>query len=59
MYLYLLSWLSLLIQALSLTFAIGAGLFYLAEIIEEYAFTAKKIIIYILVVSIEHLNKYS
>ena len=43
-YLYLISWVSLVIQSVSLTFAIGAGLFYLAEIIEEYASIAKRCI---------------
>ncbi|RNA13873.1 TEX261-like protein [Brachionus plicatilis] len=45
-YLYLLSWLSIIIQSALITFSIGAGLYYLAEIVEEYASAAKKVIFY-------------
>ncbi|CAG9574885.1 unnamed protein product [Danaus chrysippus] len=43
-FLYLLSILSLVIQAVFITLAIAAGLFYLAELVEEYTVTAKYII---------------
>lgn len=42
MYYYCLTWLSSILQLLCVTFSIGAGLFYLAEIVEEYAYVAKK-----------------
>ena len=45
-YFYLLSWLSVIIQSILITLSIGAGLFYLAEIVEEFASVAKKIIVY-------------
>lgn len=82
-YLYLLSWVSVILQASLITLSIGifhsltiltknkfsfwilrefnfksflslkkgAGLFYLAEIVEEYAYAAKKIINYTILVS--------
>ena len=55
-YLYALSWLSLVVQSVAFTFAIGAGLFYLAEIIEEYATIAKKCINGTIVVSVENFT---
>ncbi|CAF0746525.1 unnamed protein product [Brachionus calyciflorus] len=45
-YFYLLSWLSVIIQSVLITLSIGAGLFYLAEIVEEYASVARKVIFY-------------
>lgn len=50
MYFYLLSWLALVIQLVALVFSIGAGLFYLAELIEEYATAAKKYLNLIIIV---------
>ncbi|XP_032526190.2 protein TEX261 [Danaus plexippus] len=43
-FLYLLSIVSFVIQAVFITLAIAAGLFYLAELVEEYTVTAKYII---------------
>ncbi|XP_041368356.1 protein TEX261-like isoform X2 [Gigantopelta aegis] len=41
-FMYILSWLALLIQISVVTLSIAAGLFYLAELVEEYTvFTAK------------------
>lgn len=44
MFLYLLSYLSLLIQVSFVTLSIAAGLYYLAELTEEYTVVAKKVI---------------
>ncbi|KAK6493405.1 protein TEX261-like [Huso huso] len=45
---YLLSWLSLVIQILFVTLAIAAGLYYLAEVIEEYTVATSRIIKYMI-----------
>ena len=45
-FLYLLSWCSTLIQIVFVTLAIAAGLYYLAELVEEYTVIASKIIKY-------------
>ncbi|XP_078530664.1 protein TEX261 [Lissotriton helveticus] len=47
-FIYLLSWLSLLIQVAFVTLAIAAGLYYLAELIEEYTVATSRIIKYII-----------
>jgi hypothetical protein len=52
MYLYILSWASTGIQLVGVTLAIGAGLYYMAELMEEYASVAKRLISYTLAVSI-------
>ncbi|PZC73317.1 hypothetical protein B5X24_HaOG209707 [Helicoverpa armigera] len=44
LFLYLLSILSLAVQAVFVTLAIAAGLYYLAELVEEYTVMAKYII---------------
>ncbi|KAJ0169984.1 hypothetical protein K1T71_014590 [Dendrolimus kikuchii] len=44
LFLYLLSIVSLLVQAIFVTLAIAAGLYYLAEIVEEYTVMAKYVI---------------
>ncbi|XP_063707819.1 protein TEX261 [Culicoides brevitarsis] len=44
MFLYFLSYLSLLLQVSFITLSIAAGLYYLAELTEEYTVVAKKII---------------
>jgi hypothetical protein len=51
-YLWLLSWLSVGIQLIGVTLAIGAGLYYMAELMEEYASVAKKLIKYTIAVSL-------
>ncbi|XP_077638798.1 protein TEX261 [Lonchura striata] len=43
-FLYVLSWLSLLLQVAFVTLAIAAGLYYLAELIEEYTVTTRRVI---------------
>uniref|UniRef100_A0A3Q2Y9H6 Protein TEX261 n=1 Tax=Hippocampus comes TaxID=109280 RepID=A0A3Q2Y9H6_HIPCM len=43
-FIYLLSWLSLLLQVSFVTLAIAAGLYYLAELIEEYTVATSRII---------------
>ncbi|XP_030046835.1 protein TEX261 [Microcaecilia unicolor] len=47
-FIYLLSWLSLLIQVAFVTLAIAAGLYYLAELIEEYTVATRRIIKYMI-----------
>lgn len=44
MFLYILSYLSLLVQVSFITLSIAAGLYYLAELTEEYTVVAKKVI---------------
>lgn len=44
MFLYVLSYLSLLLQVSFITLSIAAGLYYLAELTEEYTVVAKKTI---------------
>ncbi|XP_059144987.1 protein TEX261-like [Physella acuta] len=46
-FLYLLSWIALLIQLCIITLSIAAGLYYLAELVEEYTVMAGKIIKYL------------
>ncbi|XP_061922927.1 protein TEX261 isoform X2 [Entelurus aequoreus] len=50
-FIYLLSWLSLLIQVCFVTLAIAAGLYYLAELIEEYTVATSRIINYTILFS--------
>lgn len=45
---YLLSWLSLIIQICFITLSIAAGLYYLAELVEEYTVMSGKVIKYII-----------
>uniref|UniRef100_A0A5F8HJ14 Protein TEX261 n=1 Tax=Monodelphis domestica TaxID=13616 RepID=A0A5F8HJ14_MONDO len=47
-FMYVLSWLSLLIQVAFVTLAIAAGLYYLAELIEEYTVATSRIIKYMI-----------
>ncbi|XP_059932634.1 protein TEX261 [Gadus macrocephalus] len=50
-FIYLLSWLSLVIQISFVTLAIAAGLYYLAELIEEYTVATRRIIKYMIMFS--------
>uniref|UniRef100_A0A672GHU1 Protein TEX261 n=1 Tax=Salarias fasciatus TaxID=181472 RepID=A0A672GHU1_SALFA len=50
-FIYLLSWLSLVIQISFVTLAIAAGLYYLAELIEEYTVATSRIIKYMILFS--------
>ncbi|XP_020347006.1 protein TEX261 [Oncorhynchus kisutch] len=50
-FIYLLSWLSLVIQISFITLAIAAGLYYLAELIEEYTVATSRIIKYMILFS--------
>lgn len=45
-FLYLLSWVALVLQISFITIAIAAGLYYLAELVEEYTVISKKIILW-------------
>lgn len=48
---YVLSWLSLFVQVAFITLAVAAGLYYLAELIEEYTVATSRIIKYMIWVS--------
>ncbi|XP_062597961.1 protein TEX261-like [Saccostrea cucullata] len=48
-FMYLLSWVALVIQICVITLSVAAGLFYLAEIVEEYTVLTAKIIKYMLI----------
>uniref|UniRef100_A0A3P9N6T1 Protein TEX261 n=1 Tax=Poecilia reticulata TaxID=8081 RepID=A0A3P9N6T1_POERE len=50
-FIYLLSWLSLIVQVSFVTLAIAAGLYYLAELIEEYTVATSRIIKYMILFS--------
>jgi len=50
-FLYLLSWIALLFQVSLMTLAVGAALYYLAELIEEYTVATKKVLNGMLVAS--------
>ncbi|XP_026547451.1 protein TEX261-like, partial [Notechis scutatus] len=52
-FMYALSWLALFIQAAFVTLGIAAGLYYLAELIEEYTVATSRIIKYMIWVSIK------
>ncbi|XP_052072339.1 protein TEX261-like [Mytilus californianus] len=47
-FMYLLSWIALLIQICLITLAIAAGLFYIAELVEEYTVLTGKTIKYLI-----------
>ncbi|KAF4518415.1 hypothetical protein B566_EDAN002068 [Ephemera danica] len=49
-FLYLLSWIAMLVQICFLTIAVAAGLYYLAELVEEYTVITKKIVWWLCVV---------
>lgn len=48
-FLYLLSWIALFIQICIVTLSIAAGLYYLAELVEEYTVFTSKIIRYMII----------
>lgn len=48
-FLYLLSWIALAIQICVITLSIAAGLYYLAELVEEYTTFTAKIIRYLII----------
>ncbi|CAL8240326.1 unnamed protein product [Merluccius merluccius] len=50
-FIYVLSWLSLVVQISFVTLAIAAGLYYLAELIEEYTVATRRIIKYMIMFS--------
>lgn len=58
-FMYAVSWIGFLVQLIVITLSIAAGLFYLAELVEEYATTSGKIIRYLnyftLIILIGHL----
>ncbi|XP_064630474.1 protein TEX261-like isoform X2 [Lineus longissimus] len=48
-FIYLLSWLALIIQITFITLSIAAGLYYLAELVEEYTHATAKVIKYMII----------
>ena len=46
---WILSWLAMLVQICLLTLCIAAGLYYLAELVEEYTVMTKRVIKYLIV----------
>ncbi|CAH3026341.1 unnamed protein product [Porites evermanni] len=44
MFLYILSWISMIFHVIFLTLALAAALFYLAELVEEYTVVTAKVI---------------
>lgn len=51
-FLLILSWFAILIQLLFVIISVAAGLYYLAELVEEYTVIAAKVIKYLIFVSI-------
>jgi len=49
MFLYILSWVSTVIHIVFLTLSLAAGLYYLAEVVEEYTVATAKVIKYLLI----------
>lgn len=47
-FLYVLSWIALAIQIVVITLSIAAGLYYLAELVEEYTVYTRKVIKYLI-----------
>ena len=48
-FMWILSWLAMLVQICLLTLCIAAGLYYLAELVEEYTVMTKRVIKYLIV----------
>ncbi|CAF5113873.1 unnamed protein product, partial [Rotaria magnacalcarata] len=48
-FMYALSWMAFIIIAICLTISVAAGMYYVAELIEEYTTIAKRIIRFILI----------
>ncbi|WAR21159.1 TX261-like protein [Mya arenaria] len=48
-FIYLLSWVALFIQVVVITLSIAVGLFYLAELVEEYTVLTAKVIKYLII----------
>ncbi|KAK7872476.1 hypothetical protein R5R35_014268 [Gryllus longicercus] len=51
-FIYVLSWLALLIQVCFITVSLAAGLYYLAELVEEYTVITKKVIWWMIVITL-------
>ncbi|KAK3765996.1 hypothetical protein RRG08_002239 [Elysia crispata] len=51
-FLYILTWIALLVQLCVATLSIAAGLYYLAELVEEYSVMTAKIIKYLIYITI-------
>lgn len=59
MFLYLLSWVSSLIHVVFCTLSLAAGLYYIAEVVEEYTVVTAKVIRYIIyVTSVVYVGLY-
>ncbi|KDR08618.1 protein TEX261 [Zootermopsis nevadensis] len=51
-FLYVLSWIALIVQICFITVAVAAGLYYLAELVEEYTVMTKRIIWWMTVITL-------
>uniref|UniRef100_A0A1B6GR63 Protein TEX261 n=2 Tax=Cuerna arida TaxID=1464854 RepID=A0A1B6GR63_9HEMI len=51
-FLYLLSWIALLVQISFVTVSLAAGLYYIAELVEEYTVLSKKIIWWMTIITL-------
>ena len=49
-FMYVLSWIAFILIAICLTISVAAGMYYLAELIEEYTTVAKRIIHLLLII---------
>ncbi|CAF2372941.1 unnamed protein product [Rotaria sp. Silwood2] len=49
-FMYAISWLAFIIIAICLTISVAAGMYYVAELIEEYTSVAKRIVRFILII---------
>ncbi|XP_037887751.1 protein TEX261 [Glossina fuscipes] len=47
-FMYILSWLALILQVVFVTISIVAGLYYIAELVEEYTTAARKVILFMI-----------
>uniref|UniRef100_A0A1A9WIG4 Protein TEX261 n=1 Tax=Glossina brevipalpis TaxID=37001 RepID=A0A1A9WIG4_9MUSC len=45
-FMYILSWVALILQVVFVTISIVAGLYYIAELVEEYTTAARKVLAY-------------
>ncbi|CAF1062483.1 unnamed protein product [Didymodactylos carnosus] len=49
-FMYIISWISFILIAFCLTISVAAGMYYVAELIEEYTSIAKRVIYYLLLI---------
>ncbi|XP_071946843.1 protein TEX261-like [Antedon mediterranea] len=51
-FLFILSWVATLVQVCFVTLALAAGLYYLAELVEEYTVMTKKVIRWLIIITV-------